>query len=54
MINHINNKMEIIKTHIELKVYKLSFEAGMEIFKITKKFPKEELYSLTDQIYPVK
>jgi len=50
MINHTNNKMERIKTHRDLKVYKLSFEAGMEIFKITKKFPKEELYSLTDQI----
>jgi four helix bundle protein len=42
--------MERIKTHRELKVFKLSFEAGMEIFKTTKLFPKEELYSLTDQI----
>lgn len=39
-----------IKTHKELDVYKLSFEAGMEIFNITKSFPKEEKYSLTDQI----
>ena len=42
--------MEKIRTHRDLKVFKLSFEAGMEIFKITKSFPKEELYSLTDQI----
>jgi len=42
--------MDIIKTHKELNVFKLSFEAGMEIFEITKKFPKEEMYSLTDQI----
>jgi len=28
----------------------LSFEAGMEVFALTKSFPKEELYSLTDQI----
>ena len=34
----------------ELKVYQLSFEAAREIFKMTKKFPKEEIYSLTDQI----
>jgi len=42
--------MERIKTHRELKVYQLSFEAGMEIFRNSKSFPKEETYSLTDQI----
>ena len=39
-----------IRTHNELKVYRLSFEAGMKIFHLTKNFPKEEMYSLTDQI----
>ena len=34
----------------ETKVYKLPFGLAMEIFAITKKFPKEETYSLTDQI----
>lgn len=34
----------------ELKVYKLAFEAAMEIFEISKSFPKEETYSLTDQV----
>ena len=34
----------------ELKVYNLAFEAAMEIFEISKKFPKEEKYSLTDQV----
>ena len=42
--------MEKIKTHFELKVFQLSFTSGMEIFNITKAFPKEEIYSLTDQI----
>ncbi len=42
--------MEKIKTHRDLKVFQLSFEAGMEVFNMTKSFPKEELYSLTDQI----
>jgi len=28
----------------------MAFKAAMEIFEITKKFPKEEIYSLTDQI----
>jgi four helix bundle protein len=32
------------------KVYKLAFELAMEIYEISKKFPKEETYSLTDQI----
>lgn len=39
-----------IKSHRELKVYQLSFEVGMEIFNLSKKFPKEETYSLTDQM----
>ncbi len=39
-----------IQTHLDLKVYRLSFDTAMEIFEITKSFPKEELYSLTDQI----
>ena len=34
----------------ETRVYKLAFETAMEIFDISKKFPKEETYSLTDQI----
>ncbi len=42
--------MERIKTHRDLKVFQLSFEAGMEIYWLSKKFPKEETYSLTDQI----
>lgn len=41
---------EKIKTHHDLKVFQLSFEAGMEIFELTKTFPKEETYSLTDQV----
>src|SRR5690554_3813304 len=41
---------ELARTHKDLKVYQLSFEAGMEIFELSKSFPKEELYSLTDQI----
>ena len=39
-----------IRSHKELEVYKLSFEAAMKIFEISKRFPKEETYSLTDQI----
>lgn len=32
------------------KVYVLAFEQAMTIFKLTKNFPREEKYSLTDQV----
>ena len=34
----------------DLTVYKKAFDLAMEIFEISKSFPKEEKYSLTDQI----
>src|SRR5207248_5661247 len=34
----------------DLRVYKLAFESAMEIFQLSKKFPSEERFSLTDQI----
>lgn len=34
----------------ELDVYKLAFNCAMEIYQISKSFPQEEKYSLTDQI----
>jgi four helix bundle protein len=34
----------------ELEVYRLAFDTAMEIFEISKNFPVEEKYSLTDQI----
>ena len=34
----------------ELLAYRKSFNLAMQIFEITKSFPKEETYSLTDQI----
>jgi four helix bundle protein len=40
----------MIKSYNDLEVYKLSYAIAMEIFFLSKKFPKEELYSLTSQI----
>ena len=40
----------MIKTVHDLEVYEISFELAMEIFRLTRKFPKEEKYSLSDQI----
>ena len=42
--------MEIIKSHRELNVYKIAFHNAMKIYSLSKIFPKEEIYSLTDQI----
>ncbi len=33
-----------------LDVYSISYQTAIEIFKISKNFPREETYSLTDQI----
>lgn len=40
----------MIQSHEELDAYKLAFKAAMRIFEVTKQFPREETYSLTDQI----
>ena len=39
-----------IRTHRDLAVYQKGFAASMQIFELSKQFPKEEVYSLTDQI----
>jgi four helix bundle protein len=36
--------------HTDLEVYQKAMEAAMTIFEVSKRFPKEETYSLTDQI----
>ncbi len=39
-----------IKTHCDLEVYRKALDAAMGIFELSRRFPKEETYSLTDQI----
>lgn len=39
-----------IVNHEDLDVYRRAFDAATTIFKLSKAFPKEEQYSLTDQI----
>jgi len=39
-----------IKSAKDLSVYKEAYNLAMEIFKISKSWPVEEKYSLTDQI----
>ena len=38
------------RVHRDLEVYQKAFDAAMRIFELSKAFPKEETYSLTDQI----
>lgn len=40
----------MITSYKDLDVYKLSYNLAMDIFSFTRKFPKEEIYSLTSQI----
>jgi four helix bundle protein len=39
-----------IQTHRDLEVYCKAFDAAMKLFDYSKGFPKEETYSLTDQM----
>jgi len=42
--------MVVAKSHRELRVYQLAFESAIQIHEVTKKFPPEEKFSLSDQI----
>lgn len=42
--------MSKIESFKDLIVYKKAYKLAMEIFELSKSFPKEEKYSLTDQI----
>lgn len=41
---------KLVVRHTELEVYRRAFEAAMQVFVLTRQFPVEERYSLTDQI----
>jgi four helix bundle protein len=41
---------KMVRRHEDLEVYQLAFSAAMQVFELSQKFPKEERYSLTDQI----
>ena len=42
--------MVYVKSFRDLEVYKLARQLAMEIFIVSRRFPKEEIYALTDQI----
>ena len=43
-------KNKKLKTHEDLNVYQIAFDAAMDIFELSKMFPVEERYALSDQI----
>ena len=45
---HVDKKP--LRRHTDLEVYKKAFAAAMRVFELSKLFPREEKYSLTDQI----
>ncbi|HEX6732807.1 MAG TPA: four helix bundle protein [Pyrinomonadaceae bacterium] len=42
--------MAKIRSYKELRVYKAAIDAAMKIFELSKRFPPEERFSLTDQM----
>jgi four helix bundle protein len=42
--------LERIKSHDDLRVFKVAFDLAIQVFHLTKKFPSEERYGLTDQV----
>jgi four helix bundle protein len=42
--------VEKYRGYRDLRVFQLAYQLAMDIFEVTKLFPKEEKYALTDQI----
>lgn len=49
-MDNLKKHSKIILDFTELEVYKLSFEAAMQIYDLSKKWPQDEKYSLINQI----
>jgi four helix bundle protein len=43
------SRKRVIRRHTDLEVYQRAFAAAMTLFKLSKRFPPEERFSLTDQ-----
>lgn len=42
--------MSVINSYRDLQAYQKAYKLSMQVFETTKTFPKEEKYSLTDQL----
>lgn len=45
-----NDRRKPITSHRQLEVWQRAFAVSMRIFEFTKGFPRQEMYSLTDQV----
>ena len=43
-------RKKLVTKHTDLEVYQVGYATAMELFRLSKKFPKEETYALTDQV----
>ena len=44
------SRSALVRSHTDLEVFQRAFDGAMQIFHASKAFPKEETYSLTDQV----
>jgi four helix bundle protein len=49
-MGEVNKTMSSIRHFRDLEVYQLAMDVAMKLFELSKKFPLEERYSLTDQL----
>ena len=40
----------MVTRYEDLEIYQISVEIAIEVYRLTKKFPKEETYGITDQL----
>jgi len=48
--DNLRTRKNKVVRHTDLEVYQRAFKAAMDVFQLSKSFPMEERFSLTDQI----
>lgn len=48
--DHSCKVQEISQSHRDLKIYQRAYSISLEIYKVSKNFPKEERFAITDQL----
>ena len=46
----VSNDQFMMKTVLDIEIFRLSYSYAMDIFNVSRNFPKEERYSLIDQM----
>ncbi|KKT76984.1 MAG: S23 ribosomal protein [Microgenomates group bacterium GW2011_GWB1_44_8] len=44
------NCYAMVNRYEDLEIYQISVEIAVEVYKLTKKFPRQEIYGITDQL----